>query len=184
MAFYDSALDLTGRLALLVTDPDADPAQYYKVQTAKAQCLALLERPAETELIYYDLLSRSASPRWHMNVCYALAMLYTRLLDEDRKDHERALAYVNTAIAIASQLEDPDDRAFHTVFMNNGKVLVETHLGNLPGSPAIVTEGIERLERELPASKHRLHRSVLNHNRAQASPRSADRRTRQPISTT
>jgi tetratricopeptide (TPR) repeat protein len=166
MAFYDAALELAGRLASL-TDFDEEPNKYYAVQTAKAQCLAPLERPMETEPIYYDLLSRSASPRWHMNVSYALSMLYTRGFDEGRKDHLRARAHVNTAIAIASQFEDADDRAFHTVFMENGKALVEMHLGNLPTSLTLVTDGIERLGRELPPGKHQLHRSVLHHNRAQ-----------------
>lgn len=166
MAFYDWGLELASRLCSLI-DADAEPGAHYQVETAKAQCLALLERPEETEPIYYGLLSRSAAPKRHMNVSYALGMLYTRLLDEQRKDHMRALAHVNTAIAIASQLEDPEDRAFHTVFMGNGRALVEMHLGSLDTSLALVSEGIERLDRELPASKHRLHRSVLVHNRAQ-----------------
>ncbi len=167
MAFYDAALDLAGRLGLL-TDADADPEQYYQVQTAKAQCLALLERPAETEPIYYDLLSRSASPRWHMNVCSALSMLYARLLGDDPEGHMRALAHVNTAIAIASQLEDPADRAFHTAVLTNGKALAQMHLGNLPASLDLATDGIQRLDRELPPGGHRLHRCVLYHNRARA----------------
>jgi tetratricopeptide (TPR) repeat protein len=166
MAFYDAALELAARLGS-ICDASSDLEQYYRIQTAKAQCLALLERPEETEPIYYDLLSRSASPEWHMNVSYALAMLYTRLLDEQRKDHLRARAHVNTAIAVASQLEDPDERAFHTVFMNNGKALAEMHLGNLDAALTLVTDGIDRLDRELPPDRHRLHRSVLNHNRAQ-----------------
>ena len=166
MAFYDAALELATRLES-ICDASSDLEQYYRVQTAKAQCLALLERPEENEPIYYDLLSRSASPKWHMNVSYALAMLYTRVLDEQRKDHRRARAHVNTAIAIASQLEDPDERAFHTVFMNNGKALAEMHLGDLNAALTLVTDGIERLDRELPPDRHRLHRSVLNHNRAQ-----------------
>jgi tetratricopeptide (TPR) repeat protein len=166
MAFYDAALELAECLES-ISDASSDLEQYYRIQTAKAQCFALLERPEETEPIYYDLLSRSASPKWHMNVSYALAMLYTRLLDEERKDNLRARAHVNTAIAVASQLDDPDERAFHTVFMNNGKALVEMHLGNLNGALTLVSQGIERLGRELPPDRHRLHRSVLNHNRAQ-----------------
>lgn len=166
MAFYDWGLELAIRLSSLI-DADAEPGAHYQVETAKAQCLALLERPEETEPIYYGLLSRSAAPKRHMNVSYALGMLYTRLLDEQRKDHMRALAHVNTAIAIASQFEDPQDRVFHSVFMGNGRALVEMHLGSLDTSLALVSEGIERLDRELPAGKHRLHRSVLVHNRAQ-----------------
>ncbi len=166
MAYYHAGLELAGRLAPLI-DAEAEPKMYYMVHAQICQCLALLERPAETEPIYYDLLSRSPRPLRHMNVSYALAMLYTRLYGPEHKDHRKALAHVNTAIAIASQLEDPDDRAFHTVFMNNGKALVEMHLGNLAESLRLVSEGLSRLDRELPPEKHRLHRSVLNHNRGQ-----------------
>jgi tetratricopeptide (TPR) repeat protein len=165
-AFYDAGLELTERLATLI-DAEAEPGAYHLMQTQMCQCLALLDRSAETEAIYYDLLSRSTVPHRHMNVAYSLAMNYTRLYGPEHKDHRRALAHVNTAIAIASQLEDPADRAFHTVFMNNGKALIEMHLGHLEESLRLVSEGISRLESELPPERHRLHRSVLNHNRAQ-----------------
>jgi len=166
MAYYDAGLELTGRLATLI-DAAADPVAYHLMQTQMCQCLALLERSAETEPIYYDLLSRSTVPHRHMNVAYSLAMNYTRLYGPEHKDHRRALAHVNTAIAIASQLEDPTDRAFHTVFMNNGKALIEMHLGHLEESLRLVSDGISRLDSELPPGQHRLHRSVLAYNRAQ-----------------
>ncbi len=166
MAYYDAALELADRLAPLI-DSDADPRAHYVVRTQMCQCLAPLERPAETEPIYYELLERSANPRWHMSISYALAMLYTRMYSPEHKDHRRALALVNTAVAIASQLDDPDERVFHTVFMNNGKALVAMHLGNLPESLRLVNEGISRLDRELGPDKHRLHRSVLYYNRGQ-----------------
>jgi tetratricopeptide (TPR) repeat protein len=165
MAFYDAALELTGRMAKLI-DPDNEPKEFYLVQTQMCQWLAMLERPAETEPVHYDLLARGEEPTRHMNICYSQAMLYTRLYQADHKDHRKALAYVNTAIALASQLPDPEDRAFHTVFMKNGKALVEMHLGNLHESLRLVAEGIDRLDRELPPGKHELHRSVLHHNRA------------------
>jgi tetratricopeptide (TPR) repeat protein len=166
MAFYAAGLELTGLLAPLI-DADAAPKAHYQVQTQRCQCLALLERPDETEPIYYDLLARSSNPPRHMNVCYALAMLYTRLYGPEHKDHRKALAHVNTAIALAGGLEDPLERAFHTVFMSNGKALVEMHLGNLAESLRLVDTGIARLDRELPPGNHRLHRSVLHHNRGQ-----------------
>jgi tetratricopeptide (TPR) repeat protein len=166
MAFYDAGLELAERLATLI-DAEAEPAAYHLMQTQMCQCLALLDRSAETESIYYDLMSRSTVPHRHMNIAYSLAMNYTRLYGPEHKDHRKALAHVNTAIAIASQLEDPADRAFHTVFMNNGKALIEMHLGHLEESLRLVSEGISRLDSELPADRHRLHRSVLTYNRAQ-----------------
>jgi tetratricopeptide (TPR) repeat protein len=164
--FYDWALELAGRLGSM-TEAGADPRRYSVIQNRKALCLSLLGRPAEAEPVYYDLLSRSAEPRVHMTCWYAIGMLYTRLLGEERRDHLRARAYVNASIAIASRLEDPEDRSFHTVFMGNGKALVEMHLGHLDDSLALVSEGIERLDHDLPPDSHLLHRSVLRHNRAQ-----------------
>ena len=166
MAFYDAGLALAGRLALLI-DSAADPKAHQLVQTQMCTCLAMLERAAETEPIFYELLSLSPEPMWHLSISYRLAMLYTRLYGPEHKDHRRALAHINTAIAIASQLDDPESRVFHTVFMNNGKALIEMHLGNLAESLRLVDDGISRLDRELSPDKHLLHRSVLYHNRGQ-----------------
>lgn len=157
-AFYAAGLELVEQYAQF-----AAPEEHYWVQTQRADFLFLLGRPDEVEPIYYDLLSRSASPFRHMTISYALAMLYTRLYGPDRKDHHRARAHVNTAIALASRLDDP----FHLVFMHNGKALVEMHLGNLEESLRLVTEGIALLDEKLAPDKHLLHRSVLKHNRGQ-----------------
>ena len=57
-----------------LVNADADPRAYYRAETAKAQCLAVLERPKETEPIYIGLLSHSAVPMRDMNVSYVLGM--------------------------------------------------------------------------------------------------------------
>lgn len=69
---------------------------------------------------------------------------------------------------IASLLPDPAERAFHTVFQQNGLALIEMHMGRLSQALRLVDEGARRLDRELPEDKHRLHRSVLVHNRGKA----------------
>lgn len=153
-AFYAAGLWLVEMLA-----PVAAPEDHYWVCTQRADFLFLLGRPEEVEPIYYDLLSRSTKPFRHMTLSYTLAMLYTRLYE--RRDHHRALAHINTAIAIASTMKDP----FHLVFMHNGKALVQMHLGNLEESLRLVSEGIALLDRN--PDTHRLHRSVLRHNRGQ-----------------
>jgi tetratricopeptide (TPR) repeat protein len=168
MGFYDAGLDLSTRLVTLLDRTGASPGERYVAGTQQANCLAMLGRAEEIEPIYYDLLARSASCHWHMNLSYAFAMLYTRLHAEDKKDHLRARAHVNTAIALASLLPDPQQRAFHTAFMRNGLALVEMHLGNLEQAQRLVADGISLLDRELPPDKHRLHRSVLHHNHGQA----------------
>ncbi|GAA1973460.1 tetratricopeptide repeat protein [Kitasatospora viridis] len=166
MGFYHAGLELAERLAALAEEA-GDLRQYAVGRSYTTQCLALLDRPAETEQHYVDLLARSTNPQSHMSIHYALSMLYTRLYGPEHKDHRRALAYANTAVAIAELLPDPVERAFHAVFFNNGKALVQVHLKNLPAALELVTDGIARLERELTPDQHRLHRSVLHHNRSQ-----------------
>jgi tetratricopeptide (TPR) repeat protein len=164
-AYYTAALELCDRLHTWVSEDDQ--IFLHLLQTKRAQCLAPLNRGEECEPLYYDLLARTSRLEVHMSLYYALGMLYTRLYPNERKDHDRARAFLNTSIALASGLKDPENRAFHTVFMNNGKALVEMHLGNLAGALALVDDGIARLAAELPAEKHQLHQSVLHHNRAQ-----------------
>ena len=165
LAYYTLALELCDRLRVIV--PEEDFVPFYTVQTKRAQCLAPLNRGAECEPVYYDLLARTTRPELHMSLYYALGMLYTRLYPNERKDHDRARAFLNTSVAIATQLEDPEVRSFQTVFMGNGKALAEMHRGNLAESLELVENGIARLTAELPGEKHHLHRSVLHHNRAQ-----------------
>ena len=149
------------------TDPEQEPDAYYYVKLLVAQCLGALSRPEETEEVYWDLLSRTNRAKAHMSIYYALGIIYTRLYDPDHKDHRRARAFMNTAIEIAKLLPEPDDRAFHTVFMGNGKALVDMHLRNPQAALTLVENGIALLERELGPDQHRLHRSVLHHNRSQ-----------------
>lgn len=164
--YYAAGLELSAKAGEL-TDPDQEFLAYHEARTDVARCLALLDRPAESEPVYYDLLSRTTRRGVHMSLHYALSMLYTRIYDDEHKDHHKARSYINTAIALAEGLPNPEDRAFHSVFAENGKALVEKHLKNLPEALRLVTEGIARLERELRPDQHRLHRSVLHHNRAQ-----------------
>jgi tetratricopeptide (TPR) repeat protein len=94
-------------------------------------------------------------------------MLYTRHLSPERRDHRIALGWSNVAIALASQLDDTEEQAFSTVFHQNGRALVEGHLGNAQQALELVTNGLARLDRDLGEGDHGLHRSVLRHNRAQ-----------------
>ncbi|MDT9695139.1 tetratricopeptide repeat protein [Streptomyces sp. P17] len=69
-------------------------------------------------------------------------------------------------MALAALTEDLEDRAFYTVFQQNGLALVEMHLGHLKTALKLVAEGVDRLNRETHPDKYRLHKSVLIHNRA------------------
>ncbi len=166
MAFYDAALELTGQVAELA-DASGDLLLRFRTDMQRVTCLALLGRLDEVEASYHELLARSMHARTHANLWYALAMLYTRQYEADRKDHRRARAYLNTALVIADRLEDPVDRAFCLAFMGNAKALVEMHLGDLDAALRLVDEAIGHFSREVQPEVHQLHRSVLHHNRAQ-----------------
>ena len=103
----------------------------------------------------------------HMTSAYSTAMLYTRHHRPDRIDHLKAKAWINQAIAFATTFDDPAERAFHTVFMQNGLALIEAHLGNFAEALRLVEEGSARLAAELAPDEHLLHRSVLIHNGGQ-----------------
>ena len=76
--------------------------------------LAALGRAAEAEQLYNEARASSASASVHMQAAYATAMLYTRHHDEQERDDDRALGWINEAIAIARLLPDVKDRAMQT----------------------------------------------------------------------
>jgi tetratricopeptide (TPR) repeat protein len=165
MGFYRMQLDY-GPRGLAVTDPETEQERYWLMSTKVSTALSLIGRSLEAEPIYFDLRSRYAMPMMHIFCGYALAMLFTRHHAPEHRDHKLAKVYLNNTIAMASLLPDPDERAFFTVFQQNGLALVEMHLGNLPGALRLVEQGLARLDSELEPDKHRLHRSVLVNNRA------------------
>ena len=165
MGFYRILLDYVPR-GRAITDPDTQQERYWLLSTKMSTALSSLRRTEEIEPIYSELRGRYTQPLVHMFSGYALAMLYTRHHPSEQKNHHLAKEYLNNSIAIASLLPESDERTFQTVFHQNGLALVEMHLGNLPESLRLVSEGLDRLNRELPADRHRLHRSVLIYNRA------------------
>ena len=77
-----------------------------------------------------------------------------------------AKAWLNSAIATASLLADPVDRAFQGAFYKNGLALVEVNLGDPSEALRLVNDCVSSLDRQLGPDEHRLHRSVLKNNRA------------------
>ncbi|MFL6136995.1 MAG: tetratricopeptide repeat protein [Frankiaceae bacterium] len=161
---YPSAVEL-GEAARRLADPHDGTRHYADVSTMMTMALVAMQRPDDAERIYVELRAESSDPLVHMSACYALGMICTRHRPPERRDHEQARAYLNRAIAIAAEL--PRDRAFHEAFNRNGLALVEMHLGRLDVALALVNEAVESLDAELEPDEHRLHRSVLLHNRSQ-----------------
>ncbi|MEV5981810.1 tetratricopeptide repeat protein [Streptomyces sp. NPDC052114] len=163
--YYHALLDLARR-AQAVAGDDAPLPQRLGLHTKVATALTLLGDTERAERLQRAMRERSADPLVQLACGYALAMLYTRFHPPERLDHPAAKALLQNTIALASLWPDPEQRAFHTTFQENGLALAETHLGRPAEALRLVEGGLERLRRELPDGSHLLHRSVLVHNRA------------------
>ncbi|MHC3470045.1 tetratricopeptide repeat protein [Streptomyces sp. 7R007] len=163
LGFWPAVLDYARR-ARAVVDPE-QAERYWDFCGKMASAYGLLGRTREAERLYVEVRGRYPLPMAQMFTGYALAMLYTRMHPPELRDHHLAKAYLSNTITLASLLPDAEQRAFHWAFQRNGMALVEMHLGNLPEALRLVTSALEHLDAELPADRHRLHRSVLVHNR-------------------
>lgn len=164
MGFYHSVIDF-GTRGRDLTDPETQMERFWHLSTRASSAMVVLGQTVEAEPTYIDLRARYDLPELQLSTGYALAMLYTRFHPAELRDHHLARAYINNSIAIASLLTDPEQRAFHSVFQKNGLALIEMRTGRIERALRLVSDGIAYLDRELPGEKHRLHRSVLVHNR-------------------
>lgn len=165
LGFHHAVLDY-GHRSRAVIDPVTQEQRYCLLSSKTAASLAALGRPDEAESVLTEVRALTTWPEAHLITSYSLAMLYTRHFPAERRDHRLARAYANNAIALASLWPDLTERPFHVVFNQNGLALIEMHLGNVQGAIRLVTQGRERLDRELASDAFLLHRSVLTHNRA------------------
>ncbi|MFD9697624.1 tetratricopeptide repeat protein [Lentzea sp. NPDC059081] len=165
MGFHHAVIDYGARGRAIV-DPKTQMDVYWPLTGRSATALAATGRPEMAEPLYMDVRRRYAVPMVHLVNSYAIAMLYTRHYGPERRDYVKARTYVNTAIAIATLLPDPVQRAFLTAFNSNGLALIEMREGNLEESLRIVAEGLELVSTAVPEDTHRLHRSVLVYNMA------------------
>jgi tetratricopeptide (TPR) repeat protein len=166
MGFYEATVDL-GRRGRAVIDWQAQPDLWWTFTTKMTTSLAALGLAADAERLYDEARAFSDSAAVHMQAAYATAMLYTRHHDEEERDDDRALGWINEAIAIARLLPDVKVRAMQTVFNQNGLALIRSHQGDRDDALRLVGDGLARLDSELDPDEHRLHRSVLRYNRAQ-----------------
>jgi tetratricopeptide (TPR) repeat protein len=163
--FYHAVIDLGHRLLALL-DWEREPDRCWLATVKMCTALAALNRPREAEDLYDDACLNSTTPSVHLHAAYGRAMLCTRFYGEDR-DHQRAKAWINTAIAIAGLGSEQQRRAYNVTFQENGRALIEMHLGNLPEALRLVEAGLARMDREVDAGRFTPHRSVLTYNRAQ-----------------
>jgi len=165
MGFYHATVDFAVRARPLV-----DWSQFklcHLVTARMALALIMTGRPEGVEDLYHEARLYTTEPEMHMTAAYSTAMLYTRHAEPERIDHLKAKAWINQAIAFATMFADPAERAFHTVFMQNGLALIESHMRNYDEALRLVETGYARLSAELEPEEHLLHRSVLTHNSGQ-----------------
>lgn len=166
MGFYEEAIALAQRGRSSI-DWEKQGAYYWAFTSKCATSLAALERAEEARALYNEARSLFSNPSLHMQAAYATAMLDTRPQSTERRNFTLARGWINEAIAIAQLLKDPKESVFSTVFHQNGLALIETCMGRPQEALRLITEGLARLERELDAHEHQLHRSALLYNRAQ-----------------
>ena len=165
MGFYEAAAEL-GYRGLALVDPAIHPDRWWGLAVGQGLALSVLSRTHEALALYDQARLHSVSPEVHMAAAYSTAMLYTRHNDPEERDEIKAKAWLNSAIATASLIADPGERAFQSAFYRNGLALVEVNLGEPDTALRLVSDCIDRLDRQLAPDEHRLHRSVLKNNRA------------------
>jgi tetratricopeptide (TPR) repeat protein len=164
--FYHAALDLGERCGVLADWKD-QPERRWRVTAKVCTALTAIGRADEAAAEYELARLGTTLPNVHIQSAYGQAMLYTRFYDQDRRDHRRARAWINTAIALSSLLPEDEGRLFSLTFQENGLALIAMHLGDPEEALALVTDGLRRLDAELGPDAQTLHRSVLRFNRAQ-----------------
>ena len=163
---YDAVLELCPR-ALALMDWDVAPRECWLVVAKQVTALTAMGSADEAAALYDDACSRTVDPLVHLHAAYGRAMLYTRFYEKSRRDHAKAKAEINIAIAISGLLDDERRRAFNLTFNENGLALIEMHLGDLHEALRLVDAGLARIGREFEPGEHTLYRSVLRYNRAQ-----------------
>ncbi|MCX4751648.1 tetratricopeptide repeat protein [Kitasatospora sp. NBC_01287] len=161
---YSTATIDLGHRGRAVCDPELHQLDYCHFSAKAASALVPIGEPEECEAIYTELRRRYTLPRVQMTCSYALAILYTRFFRPP--DHEKALELANNARALAELETDPVLGPVYQVFQDNGLALIEMRRGHLDRSLRLVSDGIRRLDAELPGDRYLVHRTQLLHNRA------------------
>jgi tetratricopeptide (TPR) repeat protein len=143
-----------------------DEAAYRRFTHSLSTSLTYLGETDEAVALITEERCMTVDSTFHMVTAYALSMLNTRHLTPDERDADAALAWANTAIALADCRPDLDDRVIQGAFMRNARALVELHRGDIAGALELVDEAIAMADAHFGPQEHRLHRSVLAFNRA------------------
>ncbi len=166
LGLYHAAAEL-GERGRAVVDRAGRPELWWDLTGDVTTSLSAIGRAEEAEALYDEARAISTDPLIHMHAAYGTAMLFARHYGDQRRDSTLARRWLNQAVAIASLLPDPKERAFYSVFHRNGIALVETREGRPEEALRLLDEGMARLDRELAPGDQLLHRTGLRYNRAQ-----------------
>ena len=115
MGFYTAVVDYGYRgLGLFDWREQEDLWWMFTIELTLA--LSILSRTTEAEELYDQARLRSTKPTVHVAAAYSTAMLYTRHNDPEDRNDQVAKAWLNSAIATASLIADPSERAFQSAF--------------------------------------------------------------------
>ena len=163
---YDTAADLGLRGRTLV-DAATQPDMWWAFTNGAATSLSVIGHGERAEQLYEQAWGETTDPVARMKIAYGIAMLYARHHDAARRDPAVARRWLDQAIALASELPDAAQRAYHTVFMQNGLAFVAVQQGRPEEALQLVAGGLDRLERELAPAERAMHRTTLRYNRSQ-----------------
>jgi tetratricopeptide (TPR) repeat protein len=161
---YDRTIELVQR-GRQRTDPVASLEYYAKFSIILASVLLTLQRCDEAEQLYKEIRSLTTDPAMHIQVAYGMAMLYTRFLPAEQRDHLQAKAWLQQALTMIPQIPE-EKRILQQAFHLNALALVEMHLDKKPAALSLVQKAIAQIEL-LPKDQHQLYRTVLLANRGQ-----------------
>jgi len=164
---YEASLVYAGDIEAALDRVHADdPGLYYTAVNILYFCYVPIGRADAARTIIETALTRIDGPAEVSQLCYLLAMLHARFLDDT--DQVIAEAYLERGIAVLPSADIPDhERHFLTVFMMNGLALVRLRQRRIEEALDLCRAGIQRLGEHLDPERHRLHRSVLLFNIAQ-----------------
>ncbi|MEU4806041.1 tetratricopeptide repeat protein [Actinosynnema sp. NPDC023587] len=143
---------------------DPFTGDWWQFTEAAGASLAVAGRAEEAAVVYESARQVDGLPQ-RLRLAYGMAMLHVRHLPEERRDLGRARAFMDRAVALAAELDDPGERVFHSVFARNGLALVEMREGRVEEALRLIEEGRVALDRAFGAAEHPLLRSVLRLNR-------------------
>lgn len=166
LGFYHAVLDYCAR-GLTLVDHESHPEHWWIYITKMTNSYAALGLPELAMPLYDTIRAVSMSAPEHMQAAYGTAMLYTRHLEPDQRDHQLARGWINQAIAISGLFPNVKQRAMQTAFNRNGLALIEVHQGRPEQALRLLDAAMAYLDETLDPTEHALHRSVLRYNRAQ-----------------